>query len=216
MGLSMTFDKLQKTWQKDAAGSKLIIDSELLIREVKRNKEAFECSIFWRDFREVAVAVVMVCVFLHGAFNRAENMWIAGSYVVLAIMCLYVAAFFPVDRRIQRKKEAMCTDPLRACIESSLRQVEHQIWLLKNVFWLYLLPLGAGIALFFIVVGWSLFKTLPAARVLSVCLVSMLLVVLVFRGVYRLNQHAVRKELIPRKQELETLLRNLANGNKVT
>ncbi|MFH1370242.1 MAG: hypothetical protein ABII09_03005 [Planctomycetota bacterium] len=212
----MTFDELQKTWQKDAASSKLTIDSELLIREVKRNKEAFESSIFWRDFREVAVAVVMVCVFLHGAFNRAENMWIAGSYVILAMTCLYVAAFFIVDHHLQRKKEPGHTESMLACVESSLTQVEHQIWLLKNVFWLYLLPLGAGIALFFIVVGWSLFKTLPAARVLSVCLVSMLLVVLVFWGVYRLNQHAVRKELIPRKQELEMLLINLANGNKVT
>lgn len=216
MGLSMTFDELQKTWQKDAASSKLTIDSELLIREVKRNKEAFESSIFWRDFREVAVAIIMVGVFIYRAVKVNDKMWEAGSFVVLAVMCLYVAAFFPVDRHIQRKKVAKYTDSLRACIESSLTQVEHQIWLLKNVFWLYLLPLGAGIALFFIVVGWSLFKTLPAARVLSVCLVSMSLVVLVFWGVYRLNQHAVRKELIPRKQELETLLRNLVNGNEAT
>ena len=210
----MTFNELQKTWQKDAGDSRLTIDSDTLFREVRRNKESFESAIFWRDVREVAVAVVMVGVFLYRAFTAAENMWEAGSYVILAMTCLYVAAFFPIDRRIQRKKEANYTDPLQACIESSLTQVEHQIWLLKNVFWWYLLPPGAGIALFFIVVYWSLFKVLPAARVLSVCLVTTSLVVLVFWGVYWLNQRAVRKELIPRKQELESLLNNLANGNK--
>lgn len=211
----MTFDELQKTWQDSENRSKLTIESDMLLKEVKRNKESFESNIFWRDFREVAVATVMAGVFLYRAFKSEDNIWITGSYVVLAIMCLYVAAFFIIDRRLQRKKQVPHTEPLLGCIESSLMQVEHQIWLLKNVFWLYLLPLGAGIALFFIVVGWSLFKTLPAARVLSVCLVSMLLVVLVFWRIYWLNQHAVRKELIPRKQELETLLRNLANGNKV-
>jgi hypothetical protein len=212
----MTYNELQKTWQKDTSASRLTIDSNTLFREVKRNKESFESAIFWRDFREVAVAIIMVGVFIYRAVKVNDKMWEAGSFVVLAVMCLYVAAFFPVDRHIQRKKVAKYTDSLRACIESSLMQVEHQIWLLKNVFWLYLLPLGAGIALFFIVVGWSLFKVLPAARVLSVCLASTSLVALVFWGVYWLNQHAVRKELIPRKQELEALLRNLANGNKVT
>lgn len=211
----MTFDELQKTWQKDAAGSKLTIDSDMLIREVRRNKSAFESSIFWRDFREVAVAVVMVGVFLHGAFKRAENMWIAGSYVILAMICLYVAAFFIVDH-LQRKKGPRHTDPLLGCIESSLLQVNHQIWLLKNVFWLYLLPLGAGIALFLFVVNWHLFKVLSAKLVLSECLVITLIVVLVFWGVYLLNRRAVRKDLKPRKDELESLLKTLTSDGKAT
>lgn len=210
----MTFNELQKNyWQKDAAAAKLIIDSDMLIREVKRNKDAFESSIFWRDFREVGVSVVMVGVFLHGAFKSKDNIWIAGSLVVVSIMCLYVAAFFLVDRRIQRKKEAKHTDPLLACIESSLIQVNHQIWLLKNVFWWYLLPPGIGIALFFFVVNWQLFKVLPAKLVLPGCLFSTLFVAVVFLGVYWLNQYAVRKGLIPRKEELETMLKNLANGD---
>ncbi|MGA2094317.1 MAG: hypothetical protein ABSH16_13085 [Sedimentisphaerales bacterium] len=90
----MTFNELQKTWQQNEAGSKLTIDSGLLIREVKRNKNAFESTIFWRDFREVGVSIVMVGVFLHGAFKSRENIWVAGSFAVLAITCLFVAAFF--------------------------------------------------------------------------------------------------------------------------
>jgi hypothetical protein len=210
----MTFNELQKNyWQKDAAASKLTIDSDLLIREVKRNKDAFESTIFWRDFREVAVAVIMVGVFLYDAFKRAENMWIAGSYVILAITCLYVAAFFIIDRHLQRKKEPGHTESLLACIESSLRQVNHQIWLLKNVFWWYLLPPGAGVAMVLIAINCHLFSVLPAKLVLLECLFVALIVVLVFWGVYWLNQHAVRKDLKPRRDELESLLKNLANGN---
>ena len=141
----MTFNELQKNyWQKDAAASKLTIDSDMLIREVKRSKEAFESTIFWRDFREVAVSIVMVGVFLYGAFKSRDNIWIAGSLAVVAISMLFVAAFFIVDRRLQKKKDPRHTDPLLACIESSLTQINHQIWLLKNVFWWYLLPPGTG------------------------------------------------------------------------
>ena len=210
----MTFNELQKNyWQKDTAASKLAIDSDMLIREVKRNKEAFESSIFWRDFREVAVGLIMAGVFLYFAVKSKDYIWVAGSLAVLAIMCLFVAAFFIVDRRLQRKNEIRHTDPLLACIESSLAQVNHQIWLLKNVFWWYLLPLGIGIALFFFVVNWQLFKVLPVKLVLSGCLFGILFVVLVFWGVYWLNQYAVRKGLIPRKDELETMLKNIANGD---
>ena len=211
----MTFNELQKNyWQKDVAASKLTIDSDMLIREVKRNKQAFESTIFWRDFREVAVSVIMVGVFLHGAFKARENMWIAGALVFVAIMCLYVAAFFVIDRRLQRKKEARHTDPLLACIETSLTQVKHQIWLLKNVFWWYLLPFAFGLAIFFTFTTWDLCKNLPVMRVLPMFGFVLLIVALIFWGVYQLNQYGVRKVLIPRKDELEAMLKSITNDVK--
>jgi hypothetical protein len=212
----MTFNELQKNyWQKDAAAAKLTIDQNMMVREVKRNKDAFESSIFWRDFREVAVGIIMVGVFLHAAAKAKDNMWVAGALVVVAISMLYVASFFLIDRRLQKKKEPRHTDTLLACVESSLTQVNHQIWLLKNVLWWYLLPPGIGIALFFFVVNWQLLKVLPAKVVLPVCLLGTLFVVLVFWGVYWLNQYAVRKGLIPRKDELEAMLKNIINGDNV-
>lgn len=210
----MTFNELQRTWQKNENIAKLTIDSDLLIQEVKRNKKSFESHIFWRDFREVAIAIIMVGVFLYVAFESEANIWITGSFVIMAAISLYVAVFFLVDRHLQRKRQPRHTDSLLTCIESSLAQVNHQIWLLKNVFWWYLLPPGVGIAMFFIVVNLHLFQVLPATRVLPRCLVSVLIVTLVFWGVYWLNQYAVRKGLIPRKRELESLLNSLVNGSK--
>jgi hypothetical protein len=210
----MKFDELQKTWQQNATRSKLTIDSDMLLREVKRNKSAFESTIFWRDFREVAVGLIMAGVFLYCTFKSKDNMWVAGSFVVIAISMLYVVAFFIVDRRLQRKKNARHTDPLLACIESSLTQVNHQIWLLKNVFWWYLLPPAVGLAVFFRVSTWDLCKNLSAAKVLPMLGVILLFEVLVFWGVYWLNQYVVRKGLMPRKEELEAMLKNIANGDK--
>ncbi len=44
---------------------------------------------------------------------------------------------------------------------------------------------------------------------MMVGVISALFVALVYWGIYRLNQYAVRKSLEPRRQELETLLAGL-------
>ena len=86
-------------------------------------------------------------------------------------------------------------------------QVEHQIWLLRNVLWRYLLPLALSGLAFFGQVAWQersggWWTALAVSEVVA-------LVVIVLAGVYWLNQYAVRSELVPRRQELETLLMSL-------
>ena len=93
-------------------------------------------------------------------------------------------------------------------MESSLAQVEHQIWLLRNVFWWYLLPLALSMLAFFGQVAWqdAVGRLVDGSRRIAEwspwsCIV--------FAGVYWLNQNAVRSELEPRRQELEALLTSL-------
>ena len=45
-------------------------------------------------------------------------------------------------------------EPLLSCVKDSLAQVEHQIWLLRNVFWWYLLPSAIPLLAFFAHVSW--------------------------------------------------------------
>ena len=156
----MTFDELQKTWQSQRASFKLTIDSDLLLREVKRNKRFFESAIFWRDVREVGVAFIMFLFFLY--FGLKMKIW---SLHATALLTLSVGVFMVVDRIVQKRKRPEPAGTLMGCIESSLAQVVHQIWLLKNVLWWYLLPLGVGIG---IIVGLntSMLK-FPECRYLS-------------------------------------------------
>ena len=87
-------------------------------------------------------------------------------------------------------------------MESSLAQVEHQIWLLRNVHWWYLLPLALSALPFFGQVAWQersggWWTALGVSMVVA-------LVVIVLAVIYWLNQYAVRSELEPRRRELET------------
>jgi len=196
----MNFEELQKAWQAQDPAAKVTITTDVLLNEVRRNQQQFWATIFWRDVKEVGVAY-MLAIFFMGFAGRHD---LANFLVGLA--CFGVGTFMVGDRLWQRRTQAATGDPLKACIENSLVQVRHQIWLLKNVFWWYLLPIGAPLAVSTFVSLWH--SRHAAAAVIGWCLYG-LFGVLLYWGIYWLNQFAVRKSLEPRRQELETLLANL-------
>ncbi len=183
------------------------MDADALLKEVRHKERSFRRTIFWRDVREVGVAGLLAVFFLW--FGIKGRVW---SLFVLAALLMGVAVFMIVDRLRQRRRQPSHSDPLLACAEESLAQINHQIWLLKNVFWWYLLPPGVGAALFYCQVSWSM---LEAGLWRLKDLWGPLGGVLVFWGIYWLNQLCVRKDLEPRRRELEALLQRLKDPNHV-
>jgi Na+/proline symporter len=198
----MNFEELQKTWQAQDAGTKVTIDADVLLKEVRRNERQFRATIFWRDAREVGVAFLLILWFLYcGLRDHDWTDFLVGS------ACFGVAAYMVTDRLLQRRKQAAANDSLKACAERSLVQVNHQIWLLRNVFWWYLLPFAAALG---ISIGYSTWQArhFGTTAVIGWCLLA-LFGVLLYWGIYWLNQFAVRKDLEPRRQELEGLVASL-------
>jgi hypothetical protein len=199
----MNFEELQKTWQSQDTPAKMTVPVDLLLKEVRRNQQHFSAMIFWRDTREVGVCVLMTLLFLHWGM-----LWKWWSLYLLAVCCLEVGIFFLVDRFIQHRKQPAKNDPLRACIETSLLQVKHQIWLLKNVLWWYLLPILIGIMA---VTGQTLWAHRNDGAASMIILGAVFTVTYggTFGFVYWINQKAVGKTLEPRREELESLLTSL-------
>ncbi len=201
----MNFEALQKTWQAQPAGARVTIATETLLREVRRNERNFQLTIFWRDVREVGIAAVMTVLFGWQGWHHAQ--WTDG---LLALTCAGIGAFMLVDRWRQHQQRPVANDPLKACVLNSLREVTHQIKLLKNVFWWYLLPFDVALVIYILAPlapGWRRgFDVLMATGfVMAFCgLVSWFL--------YWVNQYAVRHELEPRRRELAALLAGL-EGN---
>ena len=203
----MNFEDIQKTWRSQDEGFQMTMDSALLLREVRRNQRYFTAMIFWRDFRECFIALLLTAFFLFFGFKFQLT-----SSIFMSVMVIFVGAFIVGDRIYQRKKNKRDQATLRDTIEVSLQGVLHQIWLLKNVFWWYLLPLAVGAATFYgevIRIAPPKFEFSFAGNSLFATCGGILFAILVFWGVYKLNQAAVRQELLPRKKELETLLANL-------
>jgi phosphoglycerol transferase MdoB-like AlkP superfamily enzyme len=199
----MNFEELQKNWQAQRPGAQVTINVEALLREVRRNQRSFGTTIFWRDAREVAACIFMTALFLTWGIQQRE--W---SLDFLALCCLGVGIFFVADRVIQRRKQPAKNQSLQMCLEDSLREVRHQIWLLKNVFWWYLLPILVGIGTVVASKLWHQRHT-ELTALIGLAVFYVVFYGLVYWGVYWLNQRAFRKELEPRRLELEALLASL-------
>ena len=199
----MNFETMQKAWQSQDASAKVTINADVLLKEVRRNQQQFRTTIFWRDVREVGVCALMALFFL--GWGRLWQWW---SLYLLSFCCFFVGVFFLVDRRIQRRKQPVKNESLQACIQNSLLQVNHQIWLLKNIFWWYLLPILIGLGAVSASTLWHKQQD-GLATMIGLGAFYTVFYGLVYWGVYWLNQFAVRKNLDPRRQELETLLASL-------
>jgi hypothetical protein len=199
----MNPDNLKQAWQAQSSPCRLTIDAELLLREVQRNQQHFTATIFWRDVREVGTAFLLTPIWIYMGIRLA----LPWTWYLSVPAILWIALFMLVDRMRHKRKPPEGGETLRDGVESSLAAVEHQIWLLRNVFWWYLLPVVLSCLAFFGQVAWLGRSDgwLTALAVGIVVLVAAMMVA----GIYWLNQEAVRTYLEPRREELKALLGSL-------
>jgi CubicO group peptidase (beta-lactamase class C family) len=199
----MNPDTLKEAWRAQTSQTGLTIDADLLFKEVRRNERSFNAMIFWRDLREIGVSLVMVPVWFY-LIARHSLPWTA--YLMVPAL-LWVAGFMLVDRWRHKQHPAEKGEPLGQRVAGSLAKVEHQIWLLRNVVWWYLLPPGLAMMAFFGQIAWVIrdggWWVVPVVAGMTAVAGAILV------AVYWLNQHAIRSELEPRRQELQALLASL-------
>ena len=95
----MDHDDLKAAWQGQGARARLAIDAERLFDEMRREERCFASTIFWRDFREVGVSLVMVPLWVYlGIRNASPWTW----YLAIPAM-LWVVGFLLVDRMRHRR-----------------------------------------------------------------------------------------------------------------
>lgn len=196
-------DDIKDIWQNQSAQARLAVDAELVLKEVQHNERQFATTIFWRDVREVGTSLVLIPVWLVLGIKQS----LPWTWYLMIPTLLWIAVFMLIDRRRHRPKPSENSETLLACVERSLSEVEHQIRLLRNVFWWYLLPMILPMFAFFAQVSWDKFMSgwgaVFAFTFFCGCVSS------VFAFVYRLNLTAVRTHLEPKREELQKLLGSL-------
>lgn len=200
-------DQFQQAWRAETSQTRVMVDSELLRKEVQRSLAQFQSSILWRDLREggIAAALLPLWIYLGVTFSPPWTWYLS----VPAL--LWVAGFILTDRLRHPKKQSDGSEPLLESVNESLVQVEHQIWLLENVFWWYLLPLGMPVLAFFLHVtllsSTNWIDALGGGGFLSLFALAL------YSWIYWLNQRAVRVQLEPRRQELLAMLCSLGEDS---
>ena len=197
-------DELKGAWQSQTSHARLVLDATSVLNEVRRKEREFAATIFRRDLREIGVALVLIPIWIYMG-SRGESLW---TWYLTIPALLWIAGFMTLDRMRQRRREPAPGESLRSTVESSLAQVEHQIWLLRNVFWWYLLPLAASLTIHAAHTAWQ--SRDDGLETLWEFTGITLTYALVFWFVHWLNQYAVRMDLEPRREELRTLLSSLS------
>ena len=194
----MNFEELQQNWQEQDSGKQISVDQDALHKLVQRERRSFDSTIFRRDSIEIAVGLALLPIWIWMGV-RSDLPW---TWYLIIPGILFVVGFLIRDRIRQRQNQSQPGDSVRKSTERALRQVEHQIRLLRNVFWWYLLPISLPMAIFFVHIAildrswWELAN-------------KSIFVILLYWGIYELNQRVVRKDLAPRAEELRSFLDSL-------
>lgn len=178
-------------WSQHDAGTPTLSDDDILAL-VKSEAKRFDRRIRFRDLREMIAAGVAVVLIAPSALH-------ANLLTRLGVAAL-IAAFVLMSVKLHRSRRmpgaAGMEQPAALVLKRERSKVDAQIRLLETVLWWYLGPIW--LALVMIVAGraGASWFTLGCAAVFT--LLSIVL--------YRLNMHAARRYLRPRRDELSRLL----------
>ena len=206
----MTFEELQKTWQSQRNSFKLTIDSDLLLKEVKRNHRAFELDVRKHDTEDVGAGILVAIFFVY--IGIPLNTWM---FLIMVPVCIYVSLFIIIDRKIQKGKQVKPSESIDSYIRASLSQLDHRIWLVNNVFLWGILPMSLSFACLVASMLWQI-----ARGGCTIIWIWALLggfavfIAFVMIAIYRVNQKCLREELLPRKKELKQLLTSIQNSDE--
>jgi len=156
-----------------------------------------------RDLRETIAAAFVAALFGWVAVTAEPPLARAGAAVIAA-----AAVFIIIWMRVVGGKN-LEPDPGLPVVEffrRELRYLDRQIHLLQSVLWWYIAPNLGGVVLF--VLGSSRSAVVRGAFLLVMLAISAV--------IFWLNQLAARTGLVPLREEVARLLRDLENGASPT
>ena len=184
--------ELKALWKaQDIEPAPPLPDSKQLA-SMKSRMNSMNRTLFWRDCRENIAALFVIVIFGIYFFIFPAPLARLGSAIVV-LSSLFVMVY-PVWRK-RRVPKAPSDASLIQSLESELRRVEVEIALLRSVHWWYILPGAVGVVVF--VAALSPVWAVPFT----------FFVIALDLAIYRMNQIAADKSLLPLKRELESLLR---------
>ena len=203
----MNLDKMREIWKEEGGSSTMKIDKDWLLGMVRRRQAEFTRANLARDILVVSVLPIVAASFIYGGVRYTH--W---PYYLIAAALLCVAVFVVVDRFRWKNKAARNADPSISFLDQSLDEIDHQIWLYRNLAWWFLLPPAVGMAASFLLDFFeSLFREGDPGGIWKP-LETFLITMFVFYCVYWLNRKGVRDNLEPWRRELVELRQNLTNG----
>jgi CubicO group peptidase (beta-lactamase class C family) len=199
----MNDDELKKLWQQQPLRDPAVSAAQL-VSAMQSKTTQLRRTLLARDVRELLACVIVGVIFAIYFFTNRAPIARLGALITVA-GSIFIAWKILHARRTSpaAKPDATVVESLRA----ELHSVRTQSQLLRSVLWWYLLPLAVGTLVFV----WGMpFDNLVFDLVFKIgfTLVTLALDV----RIYRLNQRARSKQLLPVEAQLQSLLHSAETG----
>jgi CubicO group peptidase (beta-lactamase class C family) len=190
----MNEQELKELWRKQKPEATPPVDPRAQIEVMRAKMSQLHRNLKARDFRELAASALVIVAFglfffvLPYPVTRIADLIIIGG-------ALLISWKLTACRRRALRPDAGA--PVAVWLKQERARVHHDAELLRTVMWWYLIPLWLGTNLFF----WGL-PNQPLAMNIGFTALTIIMNV----WIYRLNQSARQKQLLPLQDELEALL----------
>jgi len=222
----MDFEEMRVIWNAQNDEPLFAIDQAALHASVRRKSRAFVRRVFWRDIREISIGLLAGTGFLvfggmlaFGHEDRWRRLfgadvevsrWDAATLLVASGLWLFFATYQLVSRRRQEQRERRFDPSLRGDLDRTISQTDYRIRMATSVVWWGLLPVWLATVLF-VYVLFNLVSTPPAVLILAAIVVPVGFALDVL-----FKRRPMRTELLPLKEEFESLRRRLTESERRT
>jgi hypothetical protein len=193
----MNFEDVRKSWQSEVTRPESSGELQRLLMDAQRHFGGLERKIYWRDIREILAGVFVAGGFAAG-WPIYRSSFVACLGVAIILLSVPIVVYLLISAN--RPTSTSVTTSVLEFSRQRLAWIDRQIHLLRTVVWWYVAPLFLGCTL----VAWGL---TPGRRIQFGIL--MVLNVFVAIVVIWLNRRAVRKDLMPVRQEMGDLIESL-------
>ena len=190
----MNDQELKDLWRRQKPEPIPPVDARAQIEAMRTKVSDLHATLNARNVGELAACAFVIIVFSIYFFIFPYPGTRIGALIIIA------GSLFASWKLIETRRRAPRPDagaPMAHWLKQERERVHHEAELLRTVLWWYILPIGLGTNVFF----WGLPK-LPWTAGMGFTGVTMLMYV----WIYRRNQTARRKKLLPVQDELEALL----------
>jgi hypothetical protein len=129
-------DQLQQAWQSQRCAAPATNPDQLL-KGVRLQRRVY----LWVDIGVILVFMGCGAWTLGSAFRDIQRDW---PWLFYVAGTAWVVGYILFNRWRRRRDAARADEPLLAHVEWSIKELEHQMWLDRDSFWWYVLPIALG------------------------------------------------------------------------
>lgn len=191
----MIEDELVKIWQSSPNQERVKFEKSRLMIEVQSTLDHLHKKIKYRDLMEQIGAAIGIPIFAYYAYSIPFTL----TKIASALIILWGINVIIQLRNAKKHKPGAFTETYLEYLYKSREYLKIQKQLLDNVLYWYILPAAVFMSLF--ILGPGIAGRLPKIMKSGIGIVAVGVVT------YFLNKRAVKKQLIPRLEKIDELIK---------